>query len=208
MTSANELLMGSGGASASFPTIGTTVSGQIVSEPKVQQQIDPATKEGKVWKNGDPMMQIVVALQTTERNPQRDGDDGIRNLYVKGAMLKTVREAVAQTGARGLEVGGTLTVTYVADGEKTNPAFAPPKLYTAQYRPPAGAAANAMLMGQPAAAPAPYQQPPAAPAAYSAITTAIGSELQNAGPPAGIDPTFWSTLPPAQQQAILAAAAR
>jgi hypothetical protein len=39
-------------------------------------------------------------------------------------------------------VGGVLSVTYVADGQKTNPKFAAPKQYSATYTPAAAAELN------------------------------------------------------------------
>ena len=94
MTSANDLLMGSGTKSAAFPTIGTEVTGTVASEPKVQQQTDFKTGAPKTFANGDPMQQIVVQLQTDQRDPAVDDDDGVRALYIKSQMLKAIREAV------------------------------------------------------------------------------------------------------------------
>jgi len=183
---ANDLLMGGGGKSATFPEIGATVTGRITAEPQVKQQTEFGSDTLKFFPNGDPMMQIVVSLQTADRDPADAEDDGVRQLYVKGQMLKAVREAVQQAGAKGLETGGTLTVSYSADGEPSKKGFNAPKLYTARYAKPTGEAANNLLMGTPvvpAAAAAPF--PPAA--------------------PAGIDPAVWAALDPSQRQAILAA---
>ena len=47
-----------------------------------------------------------------------------------------IEEAVKKAGAKGLEVGGTLAVKYVKDGEKKNKAFNAPKLYAAKYEAP------------------------------------------------------------------------
>src|SRR5688500_7501049 len=118
--------MGAGTKSAAFPSIGTAVTGRIVREPKVQQQTDAATGDPKTFANGDPMMQLVVQVQTDQRDPADADDDGIRAIYIKAKMLAAVRDAVRKSGAKGLEVGGELTVTYVADGEKTNKAFSAP----------------------------------------------------------------------------------
>ena len=189
---ANDLLMGGGGKSATFPEIGATVTGRITAEPQVKQQTEFGSDTLKFFPNGDPMMQIVVSLQTADRDPADAEDDGVRQLYVKGQMLKAVREAVQQAGAKGLETGGTLTVSYSADGEPSKKGFNAPKLYTARYAKPTGEAANNLLMGTPnrdaaaqLAATLPSLPPPAA--------------------PAGIDPAVWGALDPSQRQAILAA---
>jgi hypothetical protein len=185
---ANELLMGGGRAAAKFPTIGTTITGRIAQTPQARQQTDIETGEPLTFANGDPRMQIVVTLATAERDPTDADDDGERALYIKGNMLTAIRDAVRKTGAKGLEVGGTLTITYTADGEKKNRAFNAPKLYAAVYVPPSAAAANEVLMGAPAPAVASPAAPTPAPAA-----------------PVGVDPAVWARMEPAQQQTVLAA---
>ncbi|WP_329013126.1 hypothetical protein OG271_03845 [Micromonospora rifamycinica] len=192
---ANDLLMGGGTKSAAFPSIGTAVTGPIVREPKVQQQTDPKDGSFKTFSNGDPMMQLVVQIQTSERDPADPDDDGIRALYIKAKMLQAVREAVKKAGAKGLEVGGELTVIYVADGEKTNKAFNAPKLYTATYRPPTGEAANNLLMGAAPVSPAPAGQP----VAQVPATAPAGAV------PAGVDPAIWAQMSTEQKSKLLAA---
>jgi len=162
MTDANDFLMGGGVASAKFAAIGASVSGTICRPPEIQQQTDFTTGEPKFWEDGKPRQQLQVQLQTTERDPEVDHDDGVRAVYVKGQMQKAVREAVKKSGAKGLEIGGTLTVTYIGDGVATRGSA--PKQYTATYIPAASAAANEFLNQgeQPAQASAPA--PAAAPA--------------------------------------------
>lgn len=131
---ADDFLMSGGGApSAKFPVIGTTVSGPITEKPIVQQQRDPKDGSPKVWNDGNPMMQLVVTVQSGQNDPAVADDDGRRRIFVKGQMKTAIQDAVRTVGARGLEVGGVLSVTYVRDGEKSNPAFSAPKQYTASY---------------------------------------------------------------------------
>jgi hypothetical protein len=135
---ANSFLMGGGGApTAKFPTPGTTVGGRITEQPKVEQQRDIQTGEAKIWSNGDPMMQLVVTVQTDQRDPAIEDDDGRRRLFVKGQMKNAVSDAVRQAGGKGLEVGGTLQVRYTHDGEQTKRGFSAPKQYAANYTPAA-----------------------------------------------------------------------
>ncbi|MFT2014637.1 hypothetical protein ACMA1D_02130 [Streptomyces sp. 796.1] len=131
--SADDFLMGGGVTSAKFPTLGTTVSGRITERPTVEQQRDFTTGELKFWDDGKPQMQLVVTLATAERDPLNPEDDGARRVYIKGQMKNAVAAAVRASGARGLEIGGTLTVTYARDGQKTNPRFNAPKNYDAVY---------------------------------------------------------------------------
>ncbi|GII63564.1 hypothetical protein Skr01_36490 [Sphaerisporangium krabiense] len=144
---ANEFLMGGGIAAAKFDVVGTTVSGQITQSPRVEQQKDLNTGEPKFWNDGKPMQQLLVTVQTTLRDPEVDDDNGERTFYIKAKMLAAVREAVRRAGAKGLEVGGTLAITYTGDGEATKRGFNPPKLYSATYTPPSAAAANDFLNG-------------------------------------------------------------
>lgn len=115
MTDGNDFLMGGGIPSAKFPIKGSTTRGTVVALPVTRQQTDMVTKEPKFFKNGDPMKQVVIRLQTDERDPAIEGDDGQRVLYIKGANIKRLREAIRATGAKGIEVGGTLAQTYTAD---------------------------------------------------------------------------------------------
>ncbi|WP_394425512.1 hypothetical protein [Streptomyces sp. SGAir0957] len=154
--SADDFLMGGGVPSAKFPTLGTTVSGRITERPSVEQQRDFTTGELKFWDDGKPQMQLVVTLATNERDPENPEDDGTRRLYVKGQMKNAVASAVRSAGARGLEVGGTLTVTYSRDGQKSNPRFNAPKNFDAQY---VAAAANELHTPDPSTPAAAAPQP-------------------------------------------------
>lgn len=156
--SADDFLMGGGAPSAKFPAIGALVAGRIATQPTVEQQRDYTTGELKFWKDGNPMMQLVVTLATNDRSPEITDDDGTRRLYVKGQMKTAIQQAVKTAGARGLEVGGVLTVRYVSDGPQDNPRFSPPKQFTAHFAP---AAQVEMQTGQQPAAPAPQQGVPA-----------------------------------------------
>lgn len=153
MTDANDLIMGGGGPpTCKFPTIGTVHKGKIVHTDASQQK-DPVNGDLKFWKDGSPMMQAILTLQTDERDPEVDDDDGQRRLFVAGkSMRDAIRQAVQAAGARSIEIGGTLAVQYYDDGEKSNPAFNAPKLYKAQYVAPVGGGAD--LLAAPAA-PAP-----------------------------------------------------
>lgn len=208
---ANDFLMGGGIPAAKFETIGTTVSGQICAQPEVTQQSDLDTGKPLFWDDGRPRMQLVVTVQTDQRDPEITDDDGKRKFYIRAKLQDAVRAAVRASQAKGLEVGGTLAITYVADGEQKKRGYNPPKLYSATYAPPAAAQANAFLNGgQPAPAPqapaggfvppnqgpapqwaAPAQQQPA-PAADGGVWT----------PPPGMDPqqaAALANLQPAQR---------
>lgn len=181
--SPDAFLMGGGAASAKFDNIGDSITGVIAEAPEVRQQTDIGTGEPVFWPSGDPKMQLIVTLQTAVRDDS--DDDGKRRIYVKGKSLtEAVREAVKKTGARGLEVGGSLTVTYTGDGQASQRGFNPPKLYTANYSRPDTTAQSGDFLGvQPAAAP-----PPAPAAAAPAVAPQPTPEQVAAVKAAGIDP--------------------
>ncbi|MEU1122163.1 hypothetical protein ABZ371_00885 [Streptomyces sp. NPDC005899] len=196
--SADDFLMGGGGApTAKFPVPQTTVGGRITERPTVEQQRDISTGDKKFWSDGNPMMQLVVTVQTDERDPQLDEDDGRRRLFVKGQMKNAIADAVRAAGARGLEVGGTLAVTYSHDGQASQRGFNPPKQYTARYTPAATVALNTPDPGT--AAPQQQYAAPAAPAA--AIPGLTPEQIQQAM----ANPATAALV--AQQQAATAAAA-
>lgn len=152
--SANEMLMGGGIPAAKFDQVGVTLSGTIATPPEVQQQRDFTTGELLTWDDGNPRQQIKVILDTEQRDPADPYDDGQRALYIKSGLMKAVRTAIRAAGAKGMEVGGKLTVRYTGDGEPPKRGMNPPKQYTAVYEAPAAPGlvdANALLTGTPAA---------------------------------------------------------
>lgn len=175
---ANSFLMGGGGAvTAKFPTPGTVVGGHITEPPKVEQQRDIQSGDKKFWSDGNPMMQLVVTVQTDQRDPAIEDDDGKRRIFVKGQMRNAVADAVRNAGAKGLEVGGILRVRYTHDGEQKQRGFSAPKQYEAHYTP----AAAAQLQNPPAPAPA------AAAAAPAGVNPGTGEIGPGYAPPAQRD---------------------
>lgn len=187
-TDPNSFLMG-GGKSAKFDKHGDSITGVITAEPELRQQTDFKTGKALFWDNGDPIMQMVVRLQTEQR--EDSDDDGIRAVYLKGGFKnpttqKAVADAVRAAGAKGLAVGGTLTLTYTGDGQAQSGGY-PPKFYSASYTPPS----SSFLSGQPAtptatstalptpAPVAPQQAAPPAPAAPAGgmVTLPDGSQI-------------------------------
>lgn len=190
---ANDFLMGGGGAkSARFQGRNNPVRLAITQAPEVRQRTDFNTKEPKFFKNGDPMNQLVVTGKTDQIDENDSDDTGIRALYIKGKeMTDVVRNAVRASGAKGLEVGGVLTMTWVSGGPRyegdSTWAKECPKVYTASYEKAAAAAANAYLNAEPAQ----QAQPAAQPAA--------------GGAPAGVDPAIWAQMGTDQRASVLAA---
>lgn len=207
MPTGNDVLMGSGGArGASFDAIGDRVGGRIVARPTSYQVREYSPVPGvqgalKFFPSGDPIMGLYVDVQTALRE---DGeDDGTRRLWLeKQRQIKAVREAVRAASADGVEVGGTLYLTWTGTepGKGTEPA----KTWAAEYAPPrqvvpvpGGApAAQPYTPPAPQPAPQPVAQPttpmpqaapqPAAPAPAATpgkpqITAAVAAAMANAG---------------------------
>lgn len=131
----NEWLMSGGARSAKFETIGTVVKGVIVAAPELRQQTDFTTGALKFWDDGKPMMQLVVTVDTGEKDPLEDDDDGLRSFYIKANLQVAVKDAIRKAGAKGLEVGGKLAVKYTGDGVAKTKGMSPPKQFSAQYTP-------------------------------------------------------------------------
>lgn len=132
----DPLLRGGGGNYFSFKTAGDTVTGVIVDARK-SQQTEFGTNKPKVYEDsGNPMMQIIVTLQTTLRDPANAGDKGLRDVYIKsGQPTQRLAEVLRELGVAGLDVGGTLTMQYIGDGVATR--GLPPKHYNYAYVAPA-----------------------------------------------------------------------
>jgi len=149
----DAFLMSGGATGAQFPEIGHSYTGTVLSK-RVQQQRNFDDNSPLFWDDGAPKMHMPVEIQCEPTGYKFDDegqkvplldDDGKRTLYVKGKMQAAIRDAVLKAGAKTLELGGVLTVTYTGKGQKTGN-LKPPKLYSAVYVPVGQAAADAALM--------------------------------------------------------------
>jgi hypothetical protein len=134
-----------GAPSAKFDKPGDKIKG-IVLASELAPQTDIKTKKALYWdeERTRPKMQVIVTLQTDERDPEVAGDDGARRVYIKGHMEQAMRQAIAAVGWRGKPLeGGELGVKYVKDGIPPERGFNPPKEYIVIFTPPANQAAAA-----------------------------------------------------------------
>lgn len=106
----------------------------IVIGARTSTQRDMVTGDVKTFANGDPRRQLIVTLATGRSDD--DDDDGTRDLYVKGSMVRQWQAAMRAAKVRGVRPGGELTVAYVSDGEPTAKGLNPPKVYEITYVPP------------------------------------------------------------------------
>lgn len=128
----NDLLLAGGAKTVKFPTVGTTVKGTITALE--QRQATDINGNPETWDSGEPKMQIIVTLDTDERDPDVDDDDGSRRLFVKGNLFAELRKAVKASGQR-LAIGGVIEAKYHADGEAKR-GLSAPKLFKVRYTPP------------------------------------------------------------------------
>jgi hypothetical protein len=145
---------GGGGRSVSWKDkpLNSTVSGVIEAVHPPQQVTDPSDGKPKFKKNGDPIMQVRIDLQTDFRNFEmcrppddpNDTDDGRRSLYVGGWMTGAVGDALRKAGHQGApQVGARLSVTLTErTPNRDNPALNPTNKFEASYAPPSAAATN------------------------------------------------------------------
>lgn len=153
---ANDILFGNSGAPAlrwhnpstgqDLP-VGTSYEGYITKLDAVQQRNIQDKSKLDTWADGSPKWVPLVTIQTDLRDPEREGDDGQRTLWVSGPYLtNAVRDAVRRVGAPKLYPGGYLKVTLTGYG-KSEGGFRAPRLFEVEYtKPQPGTdAANAVL---------------------------------------------------------------
>lgn len=148
----NDLLLGGGVPTAKFPNVGDTHVGRVL-DAEVTQQTDI---DGNLlfWDDGKPREQIVATLQTEERDPSIEDDDGRRKLYIKGQMMKAVADAMRKAGAKQI-VGGRLAVRFESQAAPDKPGRSGKKIYAAAFEAGAAPAVDDLLAGagaQPVAA--------------------------------------------------------
>ena len=129
----NAFLMGTGGRSAKFETEGDVSVGYI-THYEMRQQTDIKTGAPKTWDDGNPMMQLVVTIDTEGRDDE--DDDGVRTVYIKGQMQKAVADAIRKSGEHGLGIGGKLGIKYVSTAAPKQRGFNGAKQYSAKYESP------------------------------------------------------------------------
>lgn len=115
------------GGGASFPAVKFTEVGDkivgVVTNVKKLEDRDPSG-EVKTWPNGDPKHVFVFDIDT---------DEGTQALWVRGNMVKAVKEAAYAAGVKAM-VGATIAVQFTGLGEAKKGMNAP-KLYKAQVKP-------------------------------------------------------------------------
>lgn len=140
MSDLRQLMADSKGLPSAFRRdhpIGTVWSGVVQRVDVRQVRDDDGNPE--TWDDGNPKQQVVIAIQTDQRDPERTGDDGVRGIYVKwwGEQRKALRECLQNAGVDDIEPGGLFAAKYTGDGpQPQNRMYSPAKLMQFEYKPP------------------------------------------------------------------------
>lgn len=176
---ANMLLSGPRQPIAKFDRIGDSVTG-VLLDAEVAPVTSP-TGETQVDKNGNPKQQIIYTLQTDERDPEIEDDDGKRRVFAKWAIQRAISTCLAESGLAkvGLQEGGTLTIKFSGTQKASQRGYSDIKLYEASYvAPPARTLASSV--GSEDAAPAASTEPAAGEYTQQQMDTAFS--IYNANP--------------------------
>lgn len=141
----NDFLSGGGAPSAKFPTQGTTVKGTVLfSEVSVQTDIDG---NAKFFSDGSERKQLVVTLQTDEFDDEIPNDDGSRRVFMKGQMLKALKDNLRKQGVEFAE-RGRLTVVFASEEPSEKKGYNATKIFDVAYEAPVGvSSAQQELLG-------------------------------------------------------------
>lgn len=121
-TQATDPFTNEGGPSITFATVGEVHSLTVRSVEK-KVDTDFVTKAIKTWDNGDPKHVFVFSGED-------DGGDPIR-LWVRGHMVKAIREATAAAGLKSV-IDTKVTLKFDSEGTPPKTGMSPPKLFKAK----------------------------------------------------------------------------
>lgn len=165
---ADDFLLGGGAPSASLKNIGDRIEGYVVAKEVVQEREyqRPGTTTPprmKTWPSGDPVLQLVVTYQTTERDPERGNDDGRRKVYFKPSWKSELAKTLRAHGEDTLPIGSWQRITRSHD--EPGQGAEPKKLVTIEYR----SAADRVATGAASATTAANEQSPELKAALAVL---------------------------------------
>jgi hypothetical protein len=149
MSDAVDRILGGGHPACSFLEVGRTYEGVVVGEREVQGRVF-GTQELKTWPDGSPYMVPVFDLQTAERDPAIEDDDGLRSLYVDKKGIRDALASAFRAGGmkRGMEAtGGTIKIKFTGYGEGKG--AQPPKVFQAKFTPAPPSAVSNILADEP-----------------------------------------------------------
>lgn len=126
----NDLLSSKSVPSVSFKDakVGDSFTGTITNLETAQVR-NYDSGEPEFWDDGKPKLQIVVTLKTDYIDPELEGDDGTRKVYLAGQKLTAAKQAMKEAGIQKLEKGFKFTISYVGTKPSSNKKYNDVKLY-------------------------------------------------------------------------------
>lgn len=85
--------------------------------------------EPEFWDDGKPKLQIEVTLATDYLNPELEGDDGTRRVYLFGQKLAAAKQEMKNKGFSKLEKSMKFTISWVGEKPSSNKKYNNIKLY-------------------------------------------------------------------------------
>jgi hypothetical protein len=126
----NDLLSSKSVPSVSFKDakVGDSYTG-VITNLETAQVRNYDSGEPEFWDDGKPKLQIVVTLDTDYIDPDVEGDDGTRKVYLAGQKLTAAKQAMKEAGIQKLEKGFKFTISYVGTKPSSNKKYNDVKLY-------------------------------------------------------------------------------
>ena len=126
----NSLLTAQSVPSISFKDakVGDAYTGTITNLETAQVR-NFETGDPEFWEDGNPKLQIVVTLATDYLDPDVEGDEGNRKVYLFGQKLQAAKQAMKEAGATKLEKGFIFTIKYAGEKPSSNKKYNNVKLY-------------------------------------------------------------------------------
>jgi hypothetical protein len=126
----NSLLTAQSVPSISFKDakVGDAYTGTITNLETAQVR-NFETGDPEYWEDGNPKLQIVVTLATDYLDPDVEGDEGNRKVYLFGQKLQAAKQAMKEAGVTKLEKGFIFTIKYAGEKPSSNKKYNNVKLY-------------------------------------------------------------------------------
>lgn len=193
-----------------FP-VGTEYVGTVSELPKQYQAHDYETKEPKFYRDGSPIMEVSIVLDTPYRDPEDEEDDGKRIVRLGQNGKRALQDEMRRLGIKRFGIGTQLTMKFAGYKPNASGKGRPSKLYEinlvpAEYVPASQLAVEQTLAASTvdhaaAAAAAGFpQQAPQPPQPQVAVQQAPQPPQPQA--PTQIDPAILAAAQAAQAAAV------
>ena len=132
----NSLLTSQSVPSISFKDakVGDAFTG-VITNLETAQVRNFETGEPEFWEDGNAKLQIVVTLATDYLDPEVEGDDGTRKVYLFGQKLAAAKQAMKEAGIAKLEKGFQFTIKFAGEKPSSNKKYNNVKLYEITLKP-------------------------------------------------------------------------